>query len=279
MINPGRTADQLQLRECLDGIYRAYNRRDLIHPDPLEFVWRYRTAADREIAGLVASGLAYGRVAQILKSTDRVLTLLGTSPSETLANTYRDELDLMLSGFKHRFTTSDEVAALLSSAASVQKEWGLMGNLLKHLAEGEDFGAALDRFVGLLLRRAGLDRCSLLPIPGLGSACKRLHLFLRWMVRRDEVDPGCWEGIPPAVLTVPLDVHMFRLSKAMGLTERKSADCRAASEITEGFRALNPDDPVKYDFALTRMGIQGREDDALFREFRSNHCPFIDSRP
>ena len=273
-----RPADPVKLRDCLERIYRTYNRRELIHPDPLEFVWKYRATGDREIAGLIASGLAYGRVAQILKSTERVLGLLGTSPYETLANSSREELDLMLAGFKHRFTTSEEVAALLSSAASVQREWGLMGNLLEHLAGGKPFGNALDEFVSLLLDRAGMERCSLLPRPGLGSACKRLHLFLRWMVRRDEVDPGCWDGIRPGILTVPLDVHMFRISRAMGLTERKSADCRTASEITESFRAINPEDPVKYDFALTRMGIQGREHDALFDELRSNHCPFIDSR-
>jgi uncharacterized protein (TIGR02757 family) len=98
--------------------------------------------------------------------------------------------------------------------------------------------------------------CSLLPDPGKGSACKRLHLFLRWMVRRDAVDPGGWEALSPSQLIVPVDTHMHRIGRALGFTGRKQADQKTAVEITEGFRAFSRRDPVKYDFCLTRLGIR-----------------------
>lgn len=269
---------QSGLRHCLEEIYSTYNRRELIHPDPLEFLWRYDELPDREIAGLVASGLAYGRVAQILRSTETVMAILGPSPSSSLNGLSIQDLRGLLEGFRHRFTTEVEMASLLFAASSIQKEWGSLGTCLASLTDGSSFHDALDSFVMSLLSRAGLEKCSLLPRPGLGSACKRLHLYLRWMVRRDDVDPGGWDSIHPSVLTVPVDTHMYRLSRAMGFTKRKAQDRRTAMEITEGFAGINPDDPVKYDFALTRMGIQGREEDRLFTVLREDHCPFIDSR-
>lgn len=116
---------------------------------------------------------------------------------------------------------------------------------------------ALSKFAGELSRRAGGCRRGLVPSPCKGSACKRLNLFMRWMVRRDEVDPGGWSGVPPSKLVVPLDTHMFRICSTMGLTRRKQADLRTAREITDRFREIAPGDPVRYDFALTRLGMRG----------------------
>ena len=255
-----------QLRELLEKIYLKYNTREFIHPDPLEFLWRYNSTEDREIVGLIASGLAYGRVAQILKSTEKVLNILGPAPSGFLREISGNELLKMLAGFKHRFTTAFEMAVLLKTVSTLQEEWGLLGNMLEVFLSEDDYYNALDRFVVSILMRAGIEKCSLLPRPSLGSACKRLHLFMRWMIRRDEVDPGGWEGIPPSVLIVPLDVHMFRVVRSLGFTDRKTATVRTAFEATEGFRRINPEDPVKYDFALTRMGIQGLHQDNLYRK-------------
>lgn len=257
---------QHQLSELLEKIYLKYNRWEYIHPDPLEFLWRYNSTEDREIVGLIASGLAYGKVAQILKSTEIVLYVLGPAPSGFLREISVNELVKVLAGFKHRFTTAFEMAVLLKSASTLQKKWGLLGNMLRAFLSEDDYYNALDRFVVSILMRAGIEKCSLLPRPSLGSACKRLHLFMRWMIRRDEVDPGGWEGIPPSVLIVPLDVHMFRAVRSLGFTDRKTATVKTAFEATEGFRKINPEDPVKYDFGLTRMGIQGLHQDNLYRK-------------
>jgi len=254
------------LREHLDRIYSRYNRLEYLHPDPLEFLWRYNLADDREIVGLVASGLAYGRVTQILKSIERILHVLGPSPSEYLRNLSPGELERKLSGFKHRFTIASEMVALLKSVSILQEKWGLLENMFEAFLSDHSYHDALEMFVTGILEEAGINRSSLLPRPSLGSACKRLHLFMRWMVRSDKVDPGGWTNISPSILMVPLDVHMFRVAQFLGFTERKNTTYKTALEITEGFRRINPDDPVKYDFALTRMGIQGLHNETLFND-------------
>ena len=259
------------LPECLEAIYRRYNRRELIHPDPLEFLWHYPCLKDREIAGMVAQGLAYGRVGQILKSIEKVLSLLGPSPSDFLRDQSLRDLRLILRGFKHRFTTSDEMSRFLHSLTKIQIEEGLLGNLMQRLRRESGYPRALDDFAAEILKGTGMERNSLIPRPCLGSACKRLNLFMRWMVRSDEVDPGGWRGVSPSDLLVPLDTHMFQLSRRLGLTGRKTPSASAVMEITGAFRELNPADPVKYDFALTRMGIQDRGDDGLFVELCTVH--------
>lgn len=238
-----------------------------MHPDPLEFLYSYGKTEDREIAGLVASGLAYGRVSLILKSVEKVLKVLGPDPSEFLQTADPDGLKTQLGGFRHRFTAGEEIANFLVCISMVQRKHGLAGNFLAGLLEKNAYLEALDVFVSGLLEPMG--RSYLLPRPSGGSACKRLHLFMRWMVRKDDVDPGGWNMISPSDLIVPVDVHMFRVGKCLGFTERKTADGRTAAEITEGFRLICPEDPVKYDFSLTRFGIQNLTECELFRKLLS----------
>jgi uncharacterized protein (TIGR02757 family) len=112
--------------------------------------------------------------------------------------------------------------------------------------------------------RRGREPDSLLSAPEKGSACKRLHLYLRWMARRDDVDPGCWTRLRPELLVVPLDTHMHRAARALRLTRRKQPNLAAALDVTAAFRRMNPTDPLKYDFALTRLGIRADEDMGSF---------------
>jgi uncharacterized protein (TIGR02757 family) len=240
-----------------------------VHPDPLEFLYNFPEVADREIAGLVASGLAYGRVNQILKAVGKVLDFTGPSPSEFLQNNSIQEVTAGLAGFKYRFTGGMEMAAFLVSISSLQKENGLIGNYMATLVKTMPYIQALDTFAGeavFRMEKLGSSSGHLLPKPSRGSACKRLHLFMRWMVRQDEVDPGGWSMIPASELVVPVDVHMHRMGAHLGFTSRKAADAVTAAEITAGFRKLYPNDPVKYDFALTRFGIQRLTDSELFKE-------------
>jgi uncharacterized protein (TIGR02757 family) len=221
------------------------------------------------MAGLVASSLAYGRVKLILGSVGSVLGLLGPNPSCFVQEMAPARLMKELSGFRHRFTPGEDVAGLLLSIASVQKEWGLAGNLMAHLIGTGTYLDALDAFVVRLLKPMG--NSYLLPRPSRGSACKRLHLFMRWMVRRDDVDPGGWDMISPSMLMVPVDTHMFTMGKCLGFTARRTADGRAAAEITDGFRSISPGDPVKYDFSLTRFGIRDIRDCSLFARLMGGH--------
>jgi len=258
-----------RLRAALDSLYERYCRPEFVHPDPLEFPLGCTDAREREIVGLIASALAYGRVTQILRSIGEVLRRV-PSPHVLLPMHTRPELDDRLRGFRHRFTTGAEGAALLWGARALLAEHGsLHAAFASGLTSGDTTVLpALERFVGSLRARGGLARCHLLPSPADGSACKRLNLYLRWMVRRDAVDPGGWSRISPAMLIVPLDVHLHRIATRLGLTRRRAADERTALEVTNGFRLLRPDDPVRYDFALTRLGIRRELSlDALARRY------------
>jgi uncharacterized protein (TIGR02757 family) len=242
----------------LEAVYRACNQRRFVHPDPLELLYGYASPADQEVAGLIAACLAYGRVAQILTSVRRLLDPMG-SPRAFLRAASPSDLRSLARGFAHRFTTSAEIAALLAAIRSCLLDHGSLEALFQEgRAEGQPTVLpALTRFVEELRGRAGgAARCaSLLSSPEDGSACKRLNLYLRWMVRKDAVDPGCWTGIPPALLVVPLDTHLFRIARSLGLTERRQPNLRTAIEVTGGFARIRPDDPVRYDFCLTRLGI------------------------
>ena len=246
-------------KSALDELYERYNRRELVRGDPLGFLYDYEDPADREVVGLVAASLAYGRVAHILKSVASVLGRMGPSPAAFLRRSSRGSLGALFGDFKHRFTTGEELCHLLFGARSViQRRGSLEGAFLAGLrADHETVLPALCAFADELRAADGGTRSHLLPAPSLGSACKRLNLFLRWMVRQDDVDPGGWGRVPASKLVVPLDVHMHRIGLALGLTTRKPANMRTALEITGGYREVAPDDPVRYDFALTRLGIMG----------------------
>jgi uncharacterized protein (TIGR02757 family) len=246
-----------RMKELLDSVYHRYTRRDLADPDPVISLYPYQSPLDQEIAGLVASSLAYGRVQQILRSVERVLGPMGDSPRSFLERSYMEEIRELCMGFKHRFTTQQELVQLLVGAKRVVAEHGSLGETVEtFFGEEGDVVRVASRLVAELLPEG--ERNSLLPNPAMGSACKRLFLFFRWMTRRDKVDPGGWGGVPASALLVPVDVHMHRIGRILGFTRRASSDLKTAREITRGFSSICPEDPVKYDFALTRFGI--RED-------------------
>lgn len=241
----------------LDSIYNQYNKRSFVHPDPLEFLYLYKDIRDREIAGLITSTLAYGRVAQILKSVSFVLGIMDESPYLFLQNSDKKFLLQKFKQFKHRFADGKNLAALLSSVKNVIDRFGSLNKcFVSGLSSGhENIFFAMIFFVGELTS-SGNNPGHLIASPGKGSACKRMNLFLRWMVRKDKVDPGGWKGIDKSKLIVPIDTHMHKIGSIFGFTSRKQADIKTALEITEGFKTFSPKDPVKYDFALTRFGIR-----------------------
>jgi uncharacterized protein (TIGR02757 family) len=217
---------------------------------------------------LLASALAYGKVARILRSVETVLDRMGPSPALFIVGSSDRALARAFPGFKHRFTTGEELGRLLIGVKRALAEHGsLNACFTSGLGRGDDTVVpALGKFTSALSGLSGQSYDFLLPDPGRGRACKRLNLFLRWLVRRDRVDPGGWSGVPRSKLVVPLDTHMYKVGLGLGFTSRRSADLRAALEITSGFRGIEPADPVRYDFALTRLGIR---DDASLEGFLS----------
>jgi len=246
----------------LESLYDLYNSRKWVHPDPLEFLYNYSDSRDIEIVGLIASSLAYGRVNQILGSVSNVLEKMGPSPYNFLLSATPASLRRIYSDFKHRFTTGDELVRMLIGARSVIKQYGSIYNcFLSGFSDRDDTVLnGLSFLVNELGKKSDGQRNSLLALPGKGSACKRLNLYLRWMARKDRVDPGGWAGISPSKLIIPLDTHMHRICLLMGLTERKNAGMKTAMEITDSFKKIEPKDPVRYDFALTRLGIRNDAD-------------------
>ena len=247
--------DKVKLKAFLDGMYYVYARRELVNPDPLYFLYSYNDVRDREVVGLIASSLAYGRVAQIMKSVEKVLRCLGSRPREFLLK--NREFCVVPDSFKHRFTTAYDMNNLLANVSSVLREYGnielFAGECLK--ASDGDIFSGMDKFSDRLsLNKKG--KFPLITAPRDGSACKRLFLYLRWMVRRDEVDPGGWSILKPGELIVPIDVHMHRICTRLGMTSRRSADLLTASQISIAFSSFSPNDTSKFDFSLSRLGIR-----------------------
>jgi uncharacterized protein (TIGR02757 family) len=249
----------LTVKEVLEELYEKYNHRQFIPPDPLQWVYRYKSSADREIVAFLAASLAYGRVEQVNKSLEKVFTIMGKSPAD-YTGSFTQRRRAAFAGFRHRFNTGDDIADLLSLLRNVLRQDGSIKRffLRGYKPADADIIPALTAFCAALTQMhkgpsKGLEY--LLVNPASGSVCKRLNLFLRWMVRSDEVDTGLWKGVDRAKLIVPVDVHMGRLTKILGLHNRRALSLAAAKEITAGFAAISPEDPVKYDFALSRIGI------------------------
>ena len=256
IVSRGDTPPRLT-RAFLEGFYGEWNRPQFIHPDPLEFVLRFSEPADQEVAGLVASSLAFGQVRHILKVLGGVFRVL-PNPAADIERMSRADLVECLRPFRHRWVSGEELADLLHGVRRVRGDYGSLENFFRAglRRDDKDVVLPLGPFVDGLKKASGRECPGLLPCPGKGSPCKRLMLYMRWMVRKDAVDPGPWTGISPAMLIVPLDTHMFRIGKYFGLTNRGTPDMKSALEITRFFRSLLPGDPVRYDFSLTRPGIR-----------------------
>jgi uncharacterized protein (TIGR02757 family) len=253
-----------QIRNVLEKLYDKYNHNEFIKSDPLQFVYHYSRPADMEIAGLLAASLAYGRVQQIEKNLNDLFDRIGTSPYAFVMN-FGNAGRRKLKSFKHRFTTGGDISDLLSVLKKVLRQ---KGSIEKHFSSGynkddENILPALSRFCDSLYeiyseqngREASTGMKYLLASPVRGSACKRLNLFLRWMVRDDDVDAGLWKSVDKAKLVVPVDVHIGRLCRILGFHSQKVISLSTAVKITDCFAQIEPADPVKYDFALSRIGI------------------------
>ncbi|MHC4727506.1 MAG: TIGR02757 family protein [Planctomycetota bacterium] len=252
------------IKSLLDKLYKKYNHRDLIKPDPLQFVYQYDKPPDREIVAFLSADLAYGRVEQIQKSLINLFERMGDSPYEFVRRFGKTEQKKLI-GFKHRFNTGQDISNLLMCFKKVLNQHASIEEFFIQGCKPGDKNilGGLSKFCNSLLnihasRHKGQTSRGLkymLVNPSDGSACKRLNLFLRWMVRDDDVDAGLWNSVDKARLIVPIDVHMGRLCRILGFHNQKVVSLSTAIQITECFAEIEPADPVKYDFALSRIGI------------------------
>ncbi|HTO86629.1 MAG TPA: TIGR02757 family protein [Thermoanaerobaculia bacterium] len=260
------------LAERLENLYRTYGP-ETAGSDPIGLVSRYTAPEDREVAGWIASAFAYGRVETIRGNVGRVLEALGPRPARALESVgdvsafVRERLP----GFRHRFHGARDAAGLLHAIAKAREDAGSVRAFFEaeFRPEEPDIAGLLSRAVGKLLRldyRPALGARNLpedspvrffFPDPASGSACKRWNLYLRWMVRRDRLDFGLWSGIPTDRLIVPTDTHIHLIARRLRLTRRRTANWTTAREITRRLARFDPRDPVRFDYALCRIGIFG----------------------
>lgn len=253
-----RTHAGSTLRRTLDDLYARYHRPCFIGADPVSFVHQFKDPADQEIVGLIAASLAYGNVRSIHTSIRNALDRMDQAPRAFLADTSDRTLEKAMRGFRHRWTSDRAMTNLLAGMRGMIRGHGSLGRAFRACDRPDaDIRTTLAEWVLMLNRDRPALRKNLLSNPAAGSACKRLFLYLRWMVRRDEIDPGCWQGLSPARLKVPLDTHMFTFARTHGMTRRRAADAVAVDEITRALQRICPEDPIRYDFALTRPGILG----------------------
>jgi uncharacterized protein (TIGR02757 family) len=254
------------LGEALARLYHEYNREDAA-ADPVNLVRPFADPADREVAGFCAAALAFGRVASVLASIGTLFRIMGPHPASYVRAFDPGAPHPELRAMVHRWTRGEDLAALLWILRQMLERSGTIERFFAEgVAPGEvDLGPAIDRFseralaldirraYGRVPRRPGV--CYFFPRPSAGSACKRLNLYLRWMVRRDEVDLGVWQLLSPSQLIVPLDTHVIRLARCLRLTRYTSPGWKMAADITAALRRLDPADPVRFDFSLCHVGM------------------------
>jgi uncharacterized protein (TIGR02757 family) len=254
------------LKPALDGLYESFNYPDSA-VDPVHIVRRWSAPEDREVVGLCSAALAFGRVSSVLQSIERVVAVMDGEPAAYIRRFDPRREGGRLAGIVHRWTRGPDLAALLWIVKQMIER---SGSIEEFFLEGDDpdttdIGPALESFSTRALQldiRAAYGRtprnpgvCYFFPRPSAGSGCKRLNLFLRWMVRRDALDLGVWSRVSAARLVVPLDTHVIRVGRCLRLTRYSSPGWRMAREITDSLRRLDPADPVKYDFALCHLGM------------------------
>lgn len=257
------------LRPALEALLAGTDARARVRGDPVELPHGYEDPQDIEVAALLSAALAYGRVDLFKPRLTALLLSLGPSPAATARDAGPAELLRRTASFSYRMTSGRDVACLLYGAGALLRRHGSLGACFAaHWAAHGQLKGALGAFVDDLCapdftpftgRRTPTRRLKhLLPHPGRGSACKRLNLFLRWMVRGpDGVDFGLWSAVPAQALLVPLDTHVHRIGRLIGLTRRKDLSWRTAEEVTARLRQLDGEDPVRFDFALSHLGISG----------------------
>lgn len=252
-----------ELKRILEARYREYNRSALREEDPVFFVHRYSKKEDAEIAGLIASSLAYGRIPSIKRSILNVLASVGSSPSGFLSSFHPGEWERSFGGFKHRFNDGEDIANLIffmkqmiERSGSIEnffmEGYGAKEGLRQAIAAFSERSLRLERVRnGNRARRAKSSGVEFFfPSPEGGSTCKRMNLYLRWMIRKDNIDRGIWTALTPSELIIPVDTHIVQVARRLGFTRRTNPSWTMACEITEVLREFDPNDPVKYDFSL-----------------------------
>jgi uncharacterized protein (TIGR02757 family) len=250
----------------LDRLYSDFNFPDSA-ADPIQIVRRFVRNDDREVVAFCAASLAFGRVASVLQSIERLVAIMGPSPAAYVRRFDPARDAPAFEGLVHRWTRERDLIALLWVIRQMLDRSGsIEGFFIEgYDASAPDLASALDSFsdramaldlktaYGRVPKRPGV--CYFFPRPSKGSACKRLNLFLRWMIRHDALDLGVWTRVPASKLVVPLDTHVIRVGRCLQLTKLQTPGWKMASDITASLARIDPDDPTRYDFSICHLGM------------------------
>ncbi|MDO5970172.1 TIGR02757 family protein [Flavivirga aquimarina] len=246
-----------ELKEFLDSKVEKYNKLDFIDSDPLQIPHRYNLKEDMEISGFLAATIAWGNRKSIINNANRMMELVGNSPYDFIMNHTDDNLE-KFDGFVHRTFNSTDLSYFMKSLRNIYSNHNGLEHIISKNVINNSTQYAISEFKKIFFELEHPQRTTKhISDPLRGSAAKRLNMWLRWNCRNDNagVDLGIWKSISPSTLSCPLDVHSGNVARKLGLLKRKQNDGKALSELDTALRNLDPNDPVKYDFALFGLGV------------------------
>lgn len=248
--------DLTELKTFLDEKVDKFNQPSFIKTDPIQIPLKFSVKEDREIAGFLTATIAWGNRTAIIKNAEKLMELMGNQPHEFILHSSDSDL-LSLRNFVHRTFNGQDCIYFINSLKNIYKKHnGLQEVFEKGFQNGESVKSALAYFYEIFFEIDGERTRKHISNVEKGSSGKRLNMFLRWMARKDKngVDFGIWDRIPQSELMLPLDVHTGNVGRKLGILQRKSNDWKAVEEITQVLRKFDPEDPIKYDFALFGLG-------------------------
>ena len=246
-----------EIKEFLDSKVNQYNTRDFIDSDPIQIPHRYTLKEDIELSAFLTATIAWGNRKMIIKNADSMMELLGNSPFDFIMNHNVSDLK-RFDRFVHRTFNSEDLKYFIKSLKNIYSNHGGMESIFKNNITQISIQPAIHEFKNIFFSIEHPSRTQKhVGDPNKGSAAKRLNMMLRWLVRHDHtgVDFGIWKSISPSILSCPLDVHSGNVARKLGILTRKQNDAKALNELDTALRQLDPNDPVKYDFALFGLGV------------------------
>ncbi len=249
--------NKAELKEFLDEKADKYNNSDFIESDPISIPHSYSDKEDIEISGFLAATIAWGNRKMIIKNANRMMELMGNSPYDFVMDHNDKQLE-RLNGFVHRTFNSNDLKYFIKALQYIYKEKGGMESIFNEYSTPESLQPAIHELKNIFFELPHpAHTVKHLSDPYKGSAAKKINMFLRWMVRKDNrgVDFGIWESISPSILSCPLDIHSGNIARRLGILNRKQNDAKAVTELDLFLRSLDSNDPVKYDFALFGLGV------------------------
>lgn len=243
----------------IDKLVEIYETKDFIKDDPIQFPHRYKKSKkDCEISGFIASLLAYGNRKVFIKKLNELFSIMQNEPYNFILNFETKALK----NFNYRFGTTQDFMEIFKILQNLYKKDGGLEDLFKYGKENSISGNYLipvtDYFYSQFGENSGQGARFMIPNARNGGAMKRMCMFLRWMIRKGQVDLGIWDFMQPSELLIPLDTHVARLSREMGLLTRKSNDFKSVIEITKNLQKFDTNDPIKYDFAMFGYGVNNK---------------------